>query len=137
MRNMKNFASITVLSAALLAVLGCGMAERIQQEVSKTDNTNSNKTITDKAVETTVGESTTGVPECDEVMDLLASYANNPDDNFVVKAGKQMLVNKVRDTLKASIEENKTDKVQLAKDCKEAKTELEKSLAGEANKNSY
>ena len=129
----KHFASFAAAACLLFAAMGCGIADRIQQEVTGSDNTNANKPLTDRAVDTAVGEQKIGVPECDEVMDMLATYANNPDDNFVVKAGKAMIVNKIRDAIKTSVAENKTDTVELAKDCRQIKTELEKSMAAEAN----
>jgi len=132
---MKN--TFALLASTLLIVLvglGCGIVGRVQNSVVGTENSNSNKTLTDRAVDTTVGEGKIGVPECDEVMDLLTAEANNPDDNFVIKAAKGVVINKIKETIKQSIEENKTDKAALAKDCKEAKTELEKYKAEEQKK---
>lgn len=43
-------------------------------------------------------------------------------------------MNKIRENLKKSIEENKTDKVELAKDCKDFKAQLEKYKAEEEHK---
>ncbi len=110
------------------------MVERLQNTATGTATANSNKTLTDKAVDTTLGEQKIGVPECDAVMNLLTEYANNPDDNFVIKAGKAMIVNKIKETIRTSVEENKTDKAALAKDCKQAQAELEKYKAEEEKK---
>ena len=65
---------------------------------------------------------------------MLTDFANNPDDNFVVKAGKTIFVNKIRESIKKSVEENKSDKVEMAKDCKQFKKEFEKYKAEEAAK---
>ncbi len=127
------FAAFCALAMLVAVGLGCGIIERIN---TGSNTTNSNKTLTDKAVDTTVGEQKIGIPECDEVMDMLTSYANNPDDNFVVKAGKSMFVNKIKESIKQSIEDNKTDKAEMAKTCKEAKVELEKYKAEEDKKTS-
>lgn len=116
------------------AALGCGMVERLKNSATGSEAGNSNKTLTDKAVDSSVGEQKIGVPECDAVIDSLTEYANNPDDNFVVKAGKAMIVNKIKETIRTSVEENKTDKLELAKDCKQAKIELEKYKAEEVKK---
>ena len=124
---MKNKIAIVVAGIFLLAaVLGCSSINPFSEKKS---NTASNKTLTDQGVDAAVGDEKIGVPECDEVVDMLKDYANNPDDNFVVKAGKQMIVNKIRQAIKQSVEENKSDKVELAKNCKEFKTELEKAMA--------
>ena len=110
----------------LTAVLGCGFVERLQSTDSGANTVNSNKTITDKAVDTAVGESKIGVPECDEVLDMLAAEANNPDDGFVTKAVKATFLNKLKESIKRSVEENKGDPAELAKTCKEFKTQLQK-----------
>ncbi|MFN2501018.1 MAG: hypothetical protein ABR530_03285 [Pyrinomonadaceae bacterium] len=131
---IKNSLGIFASGLLLSVVLGCGVVDRIEKTVAGTENTNSNKTLTDKAVDTTVGEKKIGIPECDEVMDLITAEANNPEDNFVVKAGKSFFLNKIKESIVASIEEHKTDRVKLAKDCKDAKAELLKYKAqAEAN----
>lgn len=131
----KSIAVLGICAAILTAVLGCGFVDRIQQGDSGSANAaNSNKTITDKAVDTAVGESKIGVPECDEAMDMLAAEANNPDDGFVTKAVKATFLNKIKDAIKRSVEENKNDKAELAKTCTEFKTQLQKYKAEEANK---
>ncbi len=124
----------TILACALLVavVLGCSAINPFSEKPA--GNTASNKTLTDKAVDTTVGEEKIGIPECDEVMDLLTAEANNPDDNFIIKAAKGVFINKIKETIRTSVEENKTDKTQLAKDCKQAKAELEKYKAEEQKK---
>jgi hypothetical protein len=129
---MKNTIFATLAVLLLLCVgLACSSINPFSEKGGKSSNVkaNSNKSLTDKAVDTAVGEEKIGVPECDEVVDMLKDYANNPDDNFVVKAGKAMFVNKIREAIKKSVEENKSDKAELAKNCKEFKTELEKYKA--------
>ncbi len=138
---MKNtiFASFAI--AALLVVgLGCSSINPFADEKAKSANTsnsatktnananaNSNKSLTDKAIETAVGEGKTGVPECDEIVDMLAAYGNNPDDNFAIRAVKSVVANKIKDELKRVIEENQTDKAELAKACREVKIEFDKA----------
>ncbi|MBP9665371.1 MAG: hypothetical protein KBD94_12195 [Pyrinomonadaceae bacterium] len=122
---MKNNIALTsALIVIVFTVLGCGLLG--SSDKSKT-NTASNKSISDKALDTAVGEEKIGIPECDEVMDMLGSYADNPDDGYVVKAGKRLFVNKIRETIKKSIEDNKGDKATIAKNCRDAKVELEKA----------
>ena len=65
---------------------------------------------------------------------MLSAEANNPDDNFVTKAIKATVLNKIKESIKKSVEENKNDKVELAKNCREFKTQLEKYKAEEETK---
>lgn len=121
---MKNESlGIIALAIVLFVTLGCGFLGSDQKA-----GANSNKTLTDTAIDTAVGDQKIGVAECDEVIDMLTGFANNPDDNFIVKAGKQLIANKIRESLKQSIEENQANKAELAKDCKQFKTELEKAM---------
>lgn len=131
----KNAAFCLACIVIVAAVLGCGFVERLQQTDTGSNTANANRTITDKAVDTAVGQSKIGVPECDEVMDMLAAEANNPDDGFVTKAVKATFLNKIKEAIKKSVEENKGDPTELAKTCTEFKTQLQKYKAEqEANK---
>ena len=123
-----------VLLVIIACVLGCSSINPLAKKEPATNKPGSNKSLTDKTIDTAVGEQKIGVPECDEVIDLLTSYANNPDDNFVVKAGKALFVNKIKESIKKAVEENKSDKAELAKTCKEARVELEKYKAEEDKK---
>jgi ERCC4-related helicase len=124
---MKNtvFGSLAV-TIVFFAVLGCSS---INPFVEKPTTANSNKTLTDKAVDTAVGEEKIGIPECDEVIDAITSELNNPDDNFITKAGKAVVLNKIKGSIKTSVEENKGDKAEIAKSCREFKKELDKFKA--------
>lgn len=118
-------------------VLGCGLADRVQKAVTEPEsntsvsNANSNKTLTDKAVDTAIGDERIGIPECDEAMDLLVAQADNPDDNFVTKAVKKTALNTFRDQLKRNLEQNKADKKEVAKFCREFRDNLQDSTSGE------
>ena len=129
---MKNqfqlFATLTILAATCL---GCGFISRTREEPG---GRNANKTLTDKAVDKTVGRSKIGVPECDEVMDAIEDELNNGDDNFMVKAVKATVLNRIKDEIKKSVEENKSDVVEMAKTCKEFKTQFDKYKEEEQNK---
>lgn len=123
---MKSTTTLTLATVILaFAVLGCGFNPFGGKSQS---NTASNKTLTDQGVDTVIGEEKIGVPECDEVMDMLTAQMNNPDDNFVVKAGKGLVLNRIKQGIKESLETNKNDKVELTKTCKEFKKELDKAI---------
>ncbi|HVF29807.1 MAG TPA: hypothetical protein VNA22_02505 [Pyrinomonadaceae bacterium] len=133
---------IFLLATLLFLALGCGISDRVQRAVSNEPaanavvaNVNANKTLTDKAVDTAVGEKKVGIQECDEAMDMLEAQANNPDDNFVIKAGKKTLLNTFREQLKQSLENNKADTTEVAKFCKEFRDNMIGSM-NESNSNS-
>lgn len=134
---MKNKFAFTLTCAILLAaILGCrSISPFSSNRKTPTPTPASNdKTLTDKTIDTTLGDEKTGVPECDEVSDFFTREANNPDDGYVAKAIKAMVFNKIKEQFRKSIEENKTDKVQLAKDCKKFMTELQKAKAEQDSK---
>jgi len=133
--NMKNRLNIfAVLAVLLFAGLGCGSFNPFSDQGKGPNPRTANKTLTDKAVDTAVGEEKIGVPECDEVMDMLAAEANNPDDSFVTKAVKATFLNKIKESIRKSVEENKGDTKEMAKNCREFKTQLEKFKADEVKK---
>lgn len=128
---MKNQFVIIIVCISIFAVLGCGIGDRVQKAVE--GDSNSNKSVGDKVTEDVLREKT-GVPECDEVIDLLADQSKNNDDNFVSKATKEFFFNKIRQSIKESIEKNQNDKPKMAQNCKEYKAQLDKYLA-EQNSN--
>jgi len=121
---MKNtiFASLA-FTILLFTVLGCSS---INPFADKASQTNSNKSLTDTAVDTVIGEEKIGIAECDEVVDAITSELNNPDDGFVKRKGKAIVLNKIKESIKSSVEQNKGDKAEIAKSCREFKTELDK-----------
>ncbi len=131
MKNRSHF--ITTLTLIIAVGLGCGFIDR-GTTTSEPGVGDSNKTLTDKAVDKTVGQSKIGVPECDEVVDAIEAELNNSDDNFAVKAVKATFLNRIKDSIKQSVEENKSDTVELAKTCKEFKTQFDKYKAEEQSK---
>lgn len=136
MKNIFTFAFILVMIVA--ATLGCGNPFSGSQEPANTSS--KDKTLTDKGVDVTVGRSKIGVPECDEVMDSIEAELNNSEDDFVTKAIKATVLNRIKDSIKESVEKNneknKQDTVELAKTCKEFKTQFDKYKAEEEAKKS-
>ena|SRR5688572_7267972 len=130
-----------LLAMVLFVGFGCGLIDEARKSASGESNTaaniNANKTLTDKAVDTAVGEQKVGIQECDEALDILAAQANNPDDNFLVKAGKKTALNAFRDQVKKSLEQNKTDRAEVAKFCKDFRDNLEESVSNQNSNTSY
>ena len=130
---MKNKVSLIAVLFILGSVgLGCGSINPFSGP--KDTGTTKDKSLTDKGVDVTVGRSKIGVPECDEVIDLIEAEMNNPDDNFVTKAVKATVLNRIKDGIRESVEKNKQDTVELAKTCKEFKVQFEKFKAEEQSK---
>jgi len=134
---MKNkFLILTVSFILVFVAIGCNGIDPFSEK-AKSDP-GSNKTLADKGVDTIVPQETTGVPECDEVLDMLAAEANNPDDGFVAKAFKATFLNKIKETIKKSVEENKNSNgsgtKELAKTCTDFKAQLVKYKADEEQK---
>lgn len=129
---MKNKLTFLFVIAAMTAtVLGCGGLNPFgdgSSSSSPSNSSSSNKTLTDKGVDTVVGESKIGVPECDAVMDVINAEMNNPDDNFVTKAVKQTILNRIKDQIREAVEKDNNSKEEMAKTCKEMKVQLQKSL---------
>lgn len=123
----------------LLIGFGCSIADRVREATGGESNTaaniNANKTMTDKAVDTAIGEQNVGIPECDEALNILEAQANNPDDNFLVKAGKKTALKAFRDQLRKSLEQSNTNKVDVARYCKDFRDNLDQSLQEQENSN--
>ncbi|MEP6787631.1 MAG: hypothetical protein ABJB40_04325 [Acidobacteriota bacterium] len=136
MRN--KFAIVMACTLLIAAVLGCSSINPLSDKGKNSSPTASNKSLTDKGVDTVVGDETTGVPECDEVMDMIAAEANNPDDGYIVKATKALFLNKIKESIRKSIEDNKNKNsngnADLAKTCTDYKKQLIKYKAEEEQK---
>jgi len=128
---MKNTFGMLVVGIVLLtASLGCGFVSRGQKDTKDSHD----KTLTDKGIEIATGNERIGVQECDDLMDSIAEQSRSEDDNYVTKAVKGYVLNKIRESVKKSIEENKNDKVAMAKECKDFRIQLEKELQEEKEK---
>ena len=130
---MKNKAvSIAAFSLLLLSALGCSFYNPLAG--SSNSAANDNRNMSEKAVDATVGEDAIGVPECDELLDSISESSKNQNDDYVSKATREFFLNRIRESVKKSIEENKSDKVEMAKNCADYKKQLEKFKAEEESK---
>jgi hypothetical protein len=122
---MKNTASLLITLALILSTgLACSLVGHAEKNEDK-NSSGSGKSLEDRGVDIVVGEKKIGVPECDEVIDFFNKEVDNPDDGFVTKAVKKTILNQLKDQFRQAIEENKTDKKELAKVCKDFKQNLE------------
>ena len=131
---MRNSASLLLTLLVIVAVgLGCSLVGHAEKKDGKDQP--ANKTLKDHGVDIAVGDKKIGIQECDDVVDFFNREIDNPDDDFVTKAAKKTILNQFKEQFRQAVEENKTDKVQLAKVCKDFRDNLEKYKAeSESNK---
>lgn len=137
---MKNKFGLTfTFSILLISILGCSSYNPLagrSDEPKNSSNTakTADNSIVDSTVESTVGGTTTGVAECDELLTSISDQSKNQNDDYVSKATREFFLNRIRDSVKKSLEENKSDKVGMAKNCADFKNQLVKFKAEEDNK---
>lgn len=128
---MKNKSIILIFLPVVLSVcFGCGGLDSAQKETVANNNANAvnsgNKTIVDNAIDTAVGGEKIGVQECDDLYDYVGDLiTKGENENFATKAARQYFLNRIREQVKTSIERNKNDKVQMAKDCKDYRRQID------------
>ncbi len=128
-----------VFSILLISILGCSSYNPLagrSDEPANTSNTakTADSSLVDSTIESTVGGTTTGVTECDELLNSISESSKNQNDDYVSKATREFFLNRIRDSVKKSLEENKGDKVGMAKNCADFKNQLVKFKAEEDNK---
>lgn len=134
---------ITAIFILLFTVLGCsyinplGGSETSKSENSQTSDTqDDNKSIVDKTIDEVLVEKT-GVPECDELSDYFSKITKSKDENYIGRATREFIINRYREAIRKSIEENKNNPEQMAKYCKEYLVKLKTYQAEqESNKES-
>jgi hypothetical protein len=139
---MKNtIGAILSLAILVFAVLGCG-ADSSSGESGKSNQPSnrppSNSAPSDMAnvntATTTTTAGKTGVRECDELVDSLATYSENPEDNFAVRAGKNFVVERIKESVKQTIEDNKNNLGEMTKRCQDIKREFDRSMSNSQNR---
>lgn len=120
---MRNILGMSLaLTLAIAAGLGCSTITDIAGGKNA-----SNTGINTESPENMLREKT-GVAECDQLLDLLADQAKSKDDNVVTRAAKEFFFNKIRQSVKESIEKNKNDKTKMAKECSDFKKQIDVQL---------
>lgn len=123
---MKNkFNLISGLSILLISILGCSSYNPLAGD---------SNTMTNQAIETTVGGTTTGVVECDQLLNALAEQSKNQEEDFITKGARELVLNRIRESVRKNIEENKTDKAAMGRNCSEYKKQLDSFKTEETNK---
>ena len=130
---MKNTRQLLLVMPILLLVgLGCGsVTEMMPEEVKTATNTVANNS---ESPENLLREKT-GVPECDQLIDLFADESKNKDDDYITRAAKEFFFNKIRQSIKENIDQNKNNPKEMAKNCSEFKKQIEAQMASERSGN--
>ncbi len=133
---------LLVLTIILFAGFGCGALDKAKRAAAEPDTNaskievNSNKSLTDAAVDAASGEKKIGIVECDDALAILAAQADDPDDSFVTKALKKTALKTFRDQVNKKLDEQKADRKEVAKYCKEFRDSLDDdSSNGNTNTN--
>lgn len=135
---MKNKLSVLLVLAVILFIaLGCSMiSSQVQKSVTgeatpAPGSTPDNRSLTEKAIDGATETETTGVPECDEVIKIIADQSQSKDDNYMTRAAKNLIFGQIKKAIKQSVEDNKDNadsKQKMAENCKEYKKQLEVEL---------
>lgn len=128
---MKKNLAVTVLIFVLVSIfLGCGTSAPISSNevpVVETPKVVPSPTpIVEVPLDNAVAESVKGIPECDETLKLIAAEANRKEDNEPSNLSKTAFLNKIKESIKKSVGDNKGDKAETAKNCKAFKAQIER-----------
>jgi hypothetical protein len=129
---MHNKANLSIIVVFVMAAgLGCGYIGG-DARPDTADNSGVAQPRTGQPLETALREKT-GVQECDELIDFFTNQAVSPDENYISRGLKEYFFNKIRQSLKESIEQNQNDPAKMAKECREIKQQIDAQKAAEAS----
>lgn len=130
---MKNKYNLLLIIAIMVFVIGCscgGLDQFVSQDKPSGQSPNSsNKTVTDQVTDVATTGEKIGIQECDDLMDYFRSKIESDNTDFVTKAVLKTLEARFREGIKQNLDENKADKVETAKWCKEFKKQLDEQEA--------
>lgn len=114
---MKNkFNLISGVLILLISILGCSSYNPLAGDANN---------MTNQAIESTVGGTTTGVVECDQLLNALAEQSKKDDEDFMTRGARELILNRIRESVRKNVEENKTDKAAMARNCSEYRKQLD------------
>ena len=87
--------------------------------INEFTNSNSNKTLAEKAVNEVSGEKKTGIKECDDLLQDIADRNKTKEDSIVTQAAREYFLNEMRDKVRRNVEENKKDPAKQGQECKQ------------------
>jgi hypothetical protein len=119
---MKN--NFTVLFALVLLLtvgFGCSFLDKAKTGGGSSDN--SSTTNPDNSSTTPNDSTKTGVPECDEFLELLNNDSKKPDEDLFTRKIREYAIDFARESIKKNLEENKGNKEKIAKECRDGKAD--------------
>lgn len=133
---MKNkFTILTAIFLLLMIGFGCSYIDGLKSgETPGNTATNPSNSSTNSANPNDTAK--TGVAECDELIDILDKDRQNPDDNFVTRKVREYAIDFAKESIKKNIEENQGDKTKIARGCREARDEYQRSKEKNNNQDS-
>ena len=118
----KKLILIIAISTFIALFSGCGYIDQAREMA----NSNSNKSIVEKGVDSVQGEKKIGVKECDDFMDELEKSNKKEGEDMISEGFRRAFVNEIREKMRKSIEENKKDSTKQAQECKQYKEQYDK-----------
>ena len=117
------------LSAILFIafVLGCGLIGRNSAPAGPANN--AAPTSTDRTTESVATDQSVGIPECDDVLAQIETELNDPNDGYAAKAVKEMILNRLKEAIRQSIDESGATREEKVQTCREFKVQFEKFKA--------
>ena len=123
----KNLAIIVVLLVFISMFIGCSSAPISTNDVRVAETPKpvpSGTPIVEAPLDKAAADAVKGIPECDEVLVMLATETNRKVGNEAANLNKTAFLNKVKEAVKQSVNNNKGDKAETAKNCKSLKAQF-------------
>jgi len=118
---MKPITPIALLTLiGLIAVTGCDSASSGTQSFG---NSSDGPTTTLQS---------TGVKECDEVIAIIDGGLRSPEEGYLAKAARELLLNRAKEEIAKQVQQEK-DPAKLVKACAEVKKTIDSQIAGGQN----
>jgi hypothetical protein len=121
MTKTKSLISLSIL-VGLVFVSACG-SNPIDESIKQSEKTLSEVNATYQ---------TSGVKECDEVIALINKGLENPEEGYLARAARELLLNTAREEISKMVEMEK-DKTKLAQSCADVKARINSGLLGGQN----
>lgn len=127
---MKN---LTAIRIAIFACVSLGLACGSSTGSNSGSGTPQSTPIVPMTLDKSVVDEVTGIPECDEVLKLIADEAAISTSGDATTTSKTEFLNKIRTGITRSVSERKGDKAEIGKNCKGFKLQIEryKMMEGE------
>ena len=114
----KRLSNLFVLGFVLFFVFGCSWVQSVQDTVQGNQNAN----VEDRTRDA-LGLKKTGIPECDEVIEILAKKSrgdSNAEESWTNKAMTELVKQQIYSYINDGANKSEKEKADMAKNCKAA-----------------